>query len=59
VAVRRALVPAVAAAASSSAAAAVSHGRRRIEAEALWGWWFPLAVDRNEGKQRRAEWVSR
>jgi hypothetical protein len=30
----------------------------------LWGWWFPLAVDRNDGKQRRgegsgAEWVSR
>ena len=21
----------------------------------LWGWWFPLAVDRDEGKQRRVE----
>lgn len=59
--VRRALLVPVAASSSPGAAAAVSHGRRRrrrAEAEAsgwVWGWWFSLAVGRNQaqGDQRR------
>jgi hypothetical protein len=59
VAVRRALVPAVAAAASSSAAAAaaVSHGRR-VEAEALGFGGFPwqwIGTTESRGEERGAE----